>query len=116
MTGDNARMIPTEWQTPPATEDVRAARTQSREHLVDTLFLNSRTRSLITDCQLVLKFENLQFTAPFRERGVLNRLVCLIDDERSRGVITASTSNHAQGPARAIEALQRAGLSVQTAA
>ena len=48
---------------------------------------------------LWLKFENLQFTATFKERGALNRLSALSADERRRGVIAASAGNHAQGVA-----------------
>lgn len=45
------------------------------------------------------KFENLQRTGSFKERGALNRLLLLAPEERSRGVITASAGNHAQGVA-----------------
>ncbi len=48
---------------------------------------------------LWLKFENLQFTSTFKERGALNRLLALSPDERKRGVIAMSAGNHAQGVA-----------------
>src|SRR6202051_616608 len=57
----------------------------------------SRTLSDITGASLWLKFENLQFTATFKERGALNRLAALSADERRQGVIAASAGNHAQG-------------------
>ena len=59
----------------------------------------SRTLGEILKCRVWLKFENLQFTAAFKERGALNRLLALDDDERRRGVIAMSAGNHAQGVA-----------------
>jgi threonine dehydratase len=59
----------------------------------------SRTLSDITGAQVFLKFENLQFTASFKERGACNKLVQLSSDERARGVIAMSAGNHAQGVA-----------------
>src|ERR1700738_2806095 len=64
-----------------------------------TSFDRSRTLSDITGANVWLKFENLQFTATFKERGALNRLSALSADERRRGVIAASAGNHAQGGA-----------------
>src|SRR3978361_409486 len=64
-----------------------------------TNFDRSRTLSDITGADVWLKFENLQFTATFKERGALNRLSALSADERARGVIAASAGNHAQGVA-----------------
>lgn len=59
----------------------------------------SRTLGEILACRVYLKFENLQFTAAFKERGALNRLLALDDNERRRGVIAMSAGNHAQGVA-----------------
>jgi len=59
----------------------------------------SRTLSAIAGAEIFLKFENLQFTASFKERGALNRLLSLDADERRRGVIAMSAGNHAQGVA-----------------
>ena len=53
----------------------------------------------IAGCELWLKFENLQFTAAYKERGALNKLLQLTDEERARGVIAASAGNHAQAVA-----------------
>jgi threonine dehydratase len=64
-----------------------------------TPFLKSRTLSRIAGCELWLKFENLQFTASFKERGALNKLLALTEEERRRGVIAMSAGNHAQGVA-----------------
>ncbi len=57
---------------------------------------HSRTLSEITGANVWVKFENLQFTASFKERGALNKLLTLTADERKRGVIAASAGNHAQ--------------------
>ena len=59
----------------------------------------SRTLGEILNCRVLLKFENLQFTAAFKERGALNRLLALSDEERRHGVIAMSAGNHAQGVA-----------------
>ena len=64
-----------------------------------TSFDRSRTLSDILGADIWLKFENLQFTATFKERGALNRLSALSADERKRGVIAVSAGNHAQGVA-----------------
>ncbi len=64
-----------------------------------TDFDRSRTLSSIAGCDIWLKFENLQFTGSFKERGALTRLAALSDEECERGVITVSAGNHAQGVA-----------------
>ncbi len=79
--------------------DIRAAAERLRGQVLDTPFVESRTISQITGAQVFLKFENLQFTASFKERGACNKLVQLSDEERSRGVIAMSAGNHAQGVA-----------------
>jgi threonine dehydratase len=56
-----------------------------------------RDLSRITGAEIYLKFENLQFTAAYKERGALNALLLLTEEQRSRGVIAASAGNHAQG-------------------
>ena len=67
--------------------------------MLDTPCLPSRTLSAITGCEVYLKFENLQFTASFKERGALNKLAQLTTRERARGVLAVSAGNHAQGVA-----------------
>ncbi len=59
----------------------------------------SRTLSELTGAELWLKFENLQYTASFKERGALNKLTSLSAAERARGVVAMSAGNHAQGVA-----------------
>ena len=61
--------------------------------------LKSRTLSEIIGAEIWLKFENLQFTAAYKERGALNKLLQLTPEERARGVIAASAGNHAQAVA-----------------
>jgi len=77
--------------------DVRAAQARIMGAVVRTPTLLSRTLSEMTGAKVWLKFENLQFTAAYKERGALNKLLQLTDDERRRGVIAASAGNHAQG-------------------
>ena len=65
--------------------------------VVRTPTLHSKTLSDLTGANVYLKFENLQFTAAYKERGALNTLLQLDDDARAKGVIAASAGNHAQG-------------------
>jgi len=84
---------------PVTLRDIEAAAGVLAGFVKDTSFDLSRTLSDITGASIWLKFENLQFTATFKERGALNRLASLSADERRRGVIAASAGNHAQGVA-----------------
>jgi len=79
--------------------DIAAAAAVIRDHVLVTECNESRTLSEICGCRIWLKFENLQFTSTFKERGALNRLQALSPDERRRGVIAMSAGNHAQGVA-----------------
>jgi threonine dehydratase len=79
--------------------DVESAARRLAGRVVDTPCLHSRTLSAIAGCEVWLKFENLQFTASFKERGALNRLAQLGEAERARGVLAVSAGNHAQGVA-----------------
>ena len=80
-------------------DDIRAAAARIRDHAIHTHSEVSRTLSSITGARIVLKFENLQFTASFKDRGAANRLLTLGDEEKRRGVIAASAGNHAQAVA-----------------
>lgn len=80
-------------------EDIQRAAQVIDGEVARTPSSESRTLSEICGCTIVLKFENLQYTASFKERGALNRLSYLTDRERSVGVIAASAGNHAQGVA-----------------
>jgi threonine dehydratase len=79
--------------------DVERAAIVLAGNVLNTDFDHSRTLSEIFGCEIWLKFENLQFTASFKERGALNRLSALSPEERKRGVIAMSAGNHAQGVA-----------------
>ncbi len=79
--------------------DIQAAAAKIQGAVVRTPFLHSRTLSELCGAELHIKFENLQFTASFKERGALNKLLSLTDAERERGVIAMSAGNHAQGVA-----------------
>ena len=88
--------------------DIEQAAARLAGHVLDTPFVESKTLSQITGAQVFLKFENLQFTASFKERGALNTLAALVESGVSvRGVIAASAGNHAQGVAHHA---QRLGL------
>ncbi|MFA7439943.1 MAG: threonine ammonia-lyase [Sphingomonadaceae bacterium] len=77
--------------------DVERAADAIAGHIIRTPTLESRTLSEVTGARVFLKFENLQFTAAFKERGALNRLLALSDEEKKRGVVAMSAGNHAQG-------------------
>lgn len=78
-------------------DDVRAAQARISDAIVATPTLYSQTLSQITGANIYLKFENLQFTAAYKERGALNALLQLPLEALKRGVIAASAGNHAQG-------------------
>ena len=84
---------------PPTIEDIRAAAERIQGSVIRTPMLVSRTLSEILGAEVWLKFENLQFTAAYKERGALNKLLQLSPEERARGVIAASAGNHAQAVA-----------------
>ena len=85
--------------------DIEQAALRLQGHLLDTPCVESRTLSNITGAQIFLKFENLQYTASFKERGACNKLAQLSLEERDRGVIAMSAGNHAQGVAYHAERL-----------
>ncbi len=86
--------------------DIEAAAARLAGQVLDTPCVESRTLGQIAGCQVFLKFENLQFTASFKERGALNKLLALAG-QGVKGVIAASAGNHAQGVAHHA---QRLGL------
>ena len=88
--------------------DIDAAAHRLEKQVLDTPCVESRTLGDILGCRVFLKFENLQFTASFKERGALNKLAALVESGQPlRGVIAASAGNHAQGVAHHA---QRLGL------
>ena len=79
--------------------DITRAADLLRGAVAVTACETSQTLSAMLGARIWLKFENLQFTASFKERGALNRLAALTGPERARGVIAMSAGNHAQGVA-----------------
>ncbi|MBI1251272.1 MAG: threonine ammonia-lyase [Alphaproteobacteria bacterium] len=79
--------------------DVQAAAARIEGQVERTPMRMSRTLSDITGAEVWIKFENLQFTASFKERGALNKISQLTEAERRAGVIAVSAGNHAQGVA-----------------
>ncbi len=77
-------------------EQIKAAAERLKGHIEHTPMRPSWTLSEITGAEVWIKFENLQFTAAYKERGALNKLLQLTPAERKRGVIAASAGNHAQ--------------------
>ena len=82
---------------PVSVDDVHAAHGRIRASIVRTPTFISKTLSEMTGAKVYLKFENLQFTAAYKERGALNTLLQLDEAARAKGVIAASAGNHAQG-------------------
>jgi len=78
-------------------EEIRTAAKRIGDAVVHTPTLHSKTLSQITGAKIWLKFENQQFTAAYKERGALNALLNLTQEQRDRGVIAASAGNHSQG-------------------
>jgi len=77
-------------------DEVREAKARISEAIEPTPFTRSRTLSSIVGAEVFLKFENLQYTGSFKDRGARNRL---LDVAPGRGVIAMSAGNHAQGVA-----------------
>ncbi len=84
---------------PPTIDDIRAAAARIEGAVIRTPMLMSPTLSEIVGAEVWLKFENLQYTSAYKERGALNKLLQLSADERARGVVAASAGNHSQAVA-----------------
>src|SRR5262245_2953373 len=94
---------PARWSTSRremiTSQDVHDAARRIAGAVERTPMLHSRTLSRLTRAEVFLKFENLQFTASFKERGALNKLAALPEVARRKGVIAMSAGNHAQAVA-----------------
>src|SRR4029453_17714516 len=86
-------------KTRPTLDDIKTAAERINGSVIRTPMMMSRTLSEIVDAEVWVKFENLQFTAAYKERGALNKLLQLTEAERTRGVVAASAGNHAQAVA-----------------
>jgi threonine dehydratase len=80
-------------------QTIQAALGRIRDSIFLSPFVRSETFSRLTDNSIYFKLENLQMTGSYKERGALNRILLLTEDERRRGVIAASAGNHAQAVA-----------------
>ena len=90
---------------PPTADDVLAAAERIEGRIKRTPLVHGEKLSALTGANIWLKLENLQYTGAFKERGALNKLMLLSEEERVNGVIAASAGNHAQGLARHAKAL-----------
>jgi threonine dehydratase len=79
--------------------DIERARARIRDSIYASPCAHSETFSRLTGNKIYFKLENLQMTGSFKERGALNKILSLTDQEKRRGVIAASAGNHAQGVA-----------------
>jgi threonine dehydratase len=87
-------------ETPPATlADIEAARRVIAGVVLRTPMLPAPKLSALTGAEVYVKYENLQVTNSFKDRGALVKLTSLNEAERARGVITMSAGNHAQAVA-----------------
>src|ERR1700740_1995176 len=80
-------------------QDIERARARIKDSIYMSPCAHSETFSSLTGNKVYFKLENLQMTGSFKERGALNKVLTLTDDEKRRGVIAASAGNHAQGVA-----------------
>jgi threonine dehydratase len=80
-------------------DDIRQAADLLKGQVVRTPCNHSRTLSQITGAEVFIKFENLQFTASFKDRGALVKMTSLTPEERAKGVVAMSAGNHAQAVA-----------------
>jgi threonine dehydratase len=80
-------------------QDIERARARIKDDIYMSPCAHSETFSKLTGNKVYFKLENLQMTGSFKERGALNKILTLSDDEKARGVIAASAGNHAQGVA-----------------
>ena len=88
-------------------QDILDARARIGERIYQSPCARSETFSRRCGCSAYFKLENLQMTGSFKDRGALNKILQLSEEERAKGVIAASAGNHAQSVAyhAAIEAI-----------
>ncbi|MDY6985815.1 MAG: pyridoxal-phosphate dependent enzyme [Candidatus Thermoplasmatota archaeon] len=85
--------------------DIGLAADRIKEYVRETEIMNSRTLNDVCGCKVFLKLENFQRTGSFKIRGAANKLLTLTDEEKEKGVITASMGNHGEAVACMAEAL-----------
>jgi len=86
-------------------DDIKKAQENIKDYIHRTPLVYSNSISRITGLEVYIKLENLQKTGSFKIRGATNKISRLSEDERKRGVVTASAGNHAQGVALAASRL-----------
>ncbi len=82
-------------------KDIQDAHERIKDQIIKTPSTYSSTFSELTNCEVYLKLENLQLTGAYKVRGALNRMQCLSEEQKKKGVIASSAGNHAQGVALA---------------
>ncbi|NLF34744.1 MAG: threonine ammonia-lyase [Clostridiales bacterium] len=85
-------------------EEFKAARSVLSGVLLDTSLVYSNAFSKVTGNNIYIKPENMQVTGAYKIRGAYFKLSTLTDEEKARGLVTASAGNHAQGVAYAAQA------------
>lgn len=80
-------------------DDIRRAAARVEGHVLRTPQIVAPGLSALAGTTIIVKHENMQATASFKERGAVSKLLGLTDDERTRGVIAMSAGNHAQAVA-----------------
>jgi len=93
-----------------AFEEVRAAEARIRPHIRETYLVPSPVLSERGGAQVYCKLENLQHTGSFKVRGALNKVLSLSEEQRARGVVTASTGNHGAAVAFCLSKLDATGI------
>ena len=88
-------------------EDVQAAASRIQGAVLRSPFLRSDGISRLTGAEVYIKYDHMQATGAFKERGAANRIALLTAEERKAGVVAMSAGNHAQAVARHA---QRAGI------
>jgi threonine dehydratase len=99
VTAKTANSAEAPGSLPVSMADIEAAAQAIAGKVERTPLRYSRTLSEITGAEVWIKFENLQFTASYKERGALNKLSSLSNSEKAAGVVAMSAGNHAQGVA-----------------
>jgi threonine dehydratase len=89
---------------------VLAAESRIRSHIRETPLEHSISFSKINGCQVYLKCENLQHTGAFKVRGAINKLLTLTPEQRSQGIVTASSGNHGAAVAFGLNKLNMRGI------
>ena len=90
--------------------DIRSAAQRIQGKILRTPLFYSKYLSQLNGGEVYLKLESEQFTGSFKARGALNKILTLSDEDKKYGLVTASTGNHAQGFARALELTQTKGM------